>query len=260
MVDETWLAVGVALAVGAVLALWILTRQRNLASHSARNACEPLAPTPPAPSGKAQLLQKRTLPVAVSKRAREAPTSPSRLLASVLKGHTDHVVQVVFCPDGQHLATLSADHSLRLWKVSELEQRAHSLPGRINIEQNEGMEMHFSRDSKHVVVGLVTGTLRVFRFSKGHGSHVMDFPQQPLSPFPFVGVGLAGKARAEPGEHVVAPYMVSAQSSPTALHFWSLSNQGPQLLQTVDVNMVVPPDCFPPRSNRDRDLPQQTEG
>ncbi|HKR48222.1 MAG TPA: WD40 repeat domain-containing protein [Pseudonocardiaceae bacterium] len=41
----------------------------------------------------------------------------TRQLLATLTGHTDTVNAVVFSPDGQTLATGSADHTIRLWTL-----------------------------------------------------------------------------------------------------------------------------------------------
>lgn len=55
-----------------------------------------------------------------------------------LAGHTDSVVDVVFSPDGNTLATTSADHTVRLWpsSIDTWIRHACTLAGR-NLRQEE---------------------------------------------------------------------------------------------------------------------------
>lgn len=76
---------------------------------------------------------------------------------STLTGHTDEVSQVVFSSDGKALATISLDHTVRLWDATTGRQTGEPLAGR----SDDLSAVTFSPDGKILAVAGV-GTLRLW--------------------------------------------------------------------------------------------------
>ena len=63
-------------------------------------------------------------------------------------GHTDDVLGVALVPNNKHVATISADRSIRLWRTDELRGASHSFV-RINVEYDHASNIAFTVDSKY---------------------------------------------------------------------------------------------------------------
>jgi WD40 repeat protein len=107
------------------------------------------------------------------------PDRPA-LLGSPLTGHTAEIHAVAFSPDGNTLATGSADNTVRLWNVADA---AHPQPigGPLTGPQNEILAVEFSPDGATLAVGSRDKTLRLW--------DVHD-PEQPA----MIGTALTGAA------------------------------------------------------------------
>jgi WD40 repeat protein len=84
------------------------------------------------------------------------------ILLQSLEGHTDLVNDIAFSPDGQNLASGSADHTIRLWQVSTgkllriLKRHADSVN-----------DIVFSPDGQTLASGSDDNTVRLWRVSDG---------------------------------------------------------------------------------------------
>eukprot|EP00051_Salpingoeca_urceolata_P031470 m.11700 g.11700 ORF g.11700 m.11700 type:complete len:446 (+) comp4086_c0_seq1:220-1557(+) len=149
--------------------------------------------------------------------------------AAVLKGHTGTITAVAFTPDDKLLGTCALDRSVRLWPSAEWRagKKDHS-SRRINIDLDEPTAMHFSPDSKALLVGLGTSLkARVIKLGKSSTSTVLEFPDgKAITTADFVGVGIAGAERHK--------YMMTAYGD-TALAIWSLKGE---LLKKVDTKLM----------------------
>ena len=75
-----------------------------------------------------------------------------------LRGHSNTVMSMDFAPDGRVLATASADHSLRLWRVADGEQLAC-----LNVHHNWVWSVAFSPDGRLLASGSEDCTARVWQ-------------------------------------------------------------------------------------------------
>ena len=135
-----WTAVAVALVAGAVLLLLFLFRRGGNAASQVSPA-RPAVAAPPVP---ARDRHADPAPKAASAAAKTAPRGPRAdppLLASTLKGHTDAITHLVFCPDGKTLATASADRSVRLWEVATLAHKTRPPPTRVALDADHGTKV-----------------------------------------------------------------------------------------------------------------------
>lgn len=99
-----------------------------------------------------------------------------------LEGHDSHVKGVAFSPDGHHLATVSADTTLKLWDIS----RQHPQLIRVFEGHTSSVEaVAFSPDGRLIVTGSADTTVRIwdahtgaeFEAFRGHTAEVtsVDF-------------------------------------------------------------------------------------
>jgi WD40 repeat protein/serine/threonine protein kinase len=87
-----------------------------------------------------------------------------RRFLAPLRGHSGFVTQLSFSPEGQRLATASADGTVRLWDLKSGESRA--------LKGHEGpvVQVAFTRDGQHVLSAGLDGTVRAW---------VDDLPLKP---------------------------------------------------------------------------------
>jgi WD40 repeat protein len=82
-------------------------------------------------------------------------------LGRSLTGHARPVMSVAFSPDGQTLATGSADHTVRLWDVATRRQIGHPLTGHTDAVTS----VAFSPDGKTLATGEFDGIARLWDVS-----------------------------------------------------------------------------------------------
>jgi WD40 repeat protein/heme exporter protein D len=73
-----------------------------------------------------------------------------------LRGHSGFVTQLAFSPEGQRLATASADGSVRLWDLHSGESRA------LRGHEGAAVQVAFTRDGRHVLSAGLDGTVRLW--------------------------------------------------------------------------------------------------
>jgi len=71
------------------------------------------------------------------------------------RGHEGSVVGVAWSPNGQLIASIAQDRTLRVWDLSSLQGSVHK-NYRINLPYDSGTAVAFSHDSTHVLVPLET--------------------------------------------------------------------------------------------------------
>ena len=88
----------------------------------------------------------------------------SWLMCSLFKltGHSDRVYSVVFSPNGEYLASGSADRTIGVWKVSSGE-RINTLTGHSNWVNS----VVFSPNEEYLVSGSRDNTIGVWKVSSG---------------------------------------------------------------------------------------------
>jgi WD40 repeat protein len=93
-----------------------------------------------------------SLPILISPRADH--WGPS---AQILEGHQDWVLSIAFSPDGIYIATVSDDHTVRVWNAVTFEEL-------VKLEGHESRisSVTFSRDGKHIVSGSNDRTVRIW--------------------------------------------------------------------------------------------------
>jgi WD40 repeat protein len=75
----------------------------------------------------------------------------------VLRGHTNSVRRIAFCPDGQLLATASADGTVKVWESSSGQELLT-----ITAHEKGATAVQFSADGKHLGTGGQDGTVKLW--------------------------------------------------------------------------------------------------
>src|SRR5262249_43666942 len=73
-----------------------------------------------------------------------------------LAGHDEHVLGVTFHPEGNRVATVSADGTARLWETAPVTGRSHRFPFR---GAGSARTIAFSPSGRHLAVGLDNGAV-----------------------------------------------------------------------------------------------------
>ena len=74
------------------------------------------------------------------------------------QGHTDWVRSVAFCPDGKHIASGSADKTIRMWDAEMGKLVGGPLRGHTSLVRSVAL----SPDGKHTALGSADKTVRVW--------------------------------------------------------------------------------------------------
>ncbi|KAH3763478.1 protein LST8 [Pelomyxa schiedti] len=93
-----------------------------------------------------------------SKRSGEFP-----MLVTTIKAHDSHILQTLFSPDSQYLATTSADRNVKLWAVNREFQQHKNLQG----HQRWVWDCAFSADSAYLITGSSDASARLWDLSNG---------------------------------------------------------------------------------------------
>lgn len=98
--------------------------------------------------------------------ARRAPTSHP-LYLNMLRGHTDVILDMDLSQSGKLLATCSADCTVRIWSIKDIEQGKDMKYTRIPLDNESGGAVSISPDSKAVAVLLPdSNSVQIYRLSK----------------------------------------------------------------------------------------------
>jgi WD40 repeat protein len=87
----------------------------------------------------------------------------------VLGGHGGGILSVAFSPDGQRLASGSADHSVRLWDVRQPGDNPVVLLG----HQGEVWSLSFSPNGKRLASGSTDKTVRIWNLQQAGAKPVV---------------------------------------------------------------------------------------
>jgi len=119
----------------------------------------------------------------ISERKKKLPPFPmERTLAHTLKGHASNIVQMMFLPNGELLASISADGKLNLWNVKTgklvktVMNPADSF-GAFAISSDGTLLAKTGKDNAIVIYNLVEN--KVVRKLKGHSGYVNQLAYSP---------------------------------------------------------------------------------
>lgn len=156
------------------------------------------------------------------------PQFKHRLLASILKAHSDTVNGIDFSSNGKYLLSAGSDRAIFLWSTKEFELQQHKSI-RCNVEFDHAIKVRFSPDSKSFIAGLsVSNTIRAFKVNKNDSNvtitqaAVQDFPQKHKSD--LISIGLSCNAK-----------FLMTCSKDTTINIW---NPKGEILGTIDTRLM----------------------
>ena len=101
-------------------------------------------------------------------------------LLAVLRGHDDVVFSLAFSPDGEHLASASFDHTVRLWSV-----QTHARVKEYHHHSDFVYAVAFSPDGKQLVSASKDRTVQLYETQSGKGLFTFSGMEQDIMAVAF---------------------------------------------------------------------------